>query len=40
MHIPGQGFGRVRMKTDRNLRIRFTNLQGQFFKEGISRRNS
>ena len=34
MHIPGQRFGRVRIKTDRDSRIRFANwLQGQFFKK-------
>ena len=32
MHIPGQGFSRVRIKTDRDSRIRFADLQGQFFK--------
>ena len=31
MHIPGQRFGRVRMKTDRDSRVRFADLQGQFF---------
>ena len=37
MHIPGQGFSRVRIKTDRDSRIRFadlSDLQGQFFKGG------
>ena len=36
MHIPGQGFGRVRIKTqtDRDLRIRFADLQDQFLKGG------
>ena len=29
MHIPGQGFGRVRIKTDQDSRIRFPDLQGQ-----------
>ena len=32
MHIPGQGFGRVRKKTDRDSRIRFADLQGKFCK--------
>ena len=30
MHIPGQGFSHVRMKTDRNSRNRFTDLQGPY----------
>ena len=37
MHIPGQGFSRVRIKTDRDSRIRFADLrdlQSQFFKGG------
>ena len=33
MHIPGQGFCRVRIKTDQYLRIRFSDLQGHFFNE-------
>ena len=32
MHIPWQGFGRVRTKIDRDSRIRFADLQGRFFK--------
>ena len=32
MHIPGQQFGRVWIKPDRDLRFRFADLQGQFFK--------
>ena len=39
MHIPGLGFGRVHMMTDRNSRIGFADLQGQFFKGGISNYN-
>ena len=31
MHIPGQGLGRVRVKTDRDSRVRFADLQGKFF---------
>ena len=34
MHIHGQGFYRVSMKTDGDSRIRFADLQGQLFNGG------
>ena len=36
MHIPGQGFGHVQIKADRDSRTRFTDLQCQNFKGWIS----
>ena len=32
--MPGQGFSRVRIKTDQDSRIRFADLQGKFFQGG------